>query len=137
MSWLEDLNQDRIYNYEFVDSPGEYVCGKLAELSEMSGSEVKGEPQEKIVIEERELIYAGFEPLQLRQELQVEYEQNGRKAIHYVDKNGNHRYMSKSKQNFLKTGKVQRELSKAMVSKIDENIQRELQALEKAKESSK
>ena len=137
MSWLEELNQDRIYNYEVVDSPGEYVCGKLSELSELSGVEVKGDPQEKIVIEGRELVYAGFEPLQIRQELQVEYEQNGRKAIHYIDKNGNHRYMSKSKQNYLKTGQVKRELSKAMVSKIDEGVQRELQALEKAKESAK
>lgn len=134
MSWLEELNAERVYNYRFQDETGQYICGKLSELSEVCGIEVKGEPQEVIEYEGRKAVYAGFEPIELRQELQVEYEQNGRKAVHFIDKDGNHKYMSKSKQNYLKTGKVKREFSKAMVEKINDDVQKELQTLEKQKE---
>lgn len=56
--------------------------------------------------------YAGFEPDEVRQTNIIEYDQHGRKAVRIKDKDGKVTHMSKTKLNYIKTGRVENKYTK-------------------------
>jgi len=126
MSWLDEINEERIYNYLFTDEEAGVAFGTLKQLSELTGTEVKGEPNEILDIEGRKAKYAGFEPFQLKQEARFEYEKNGRKAVHIIDKDGNHKYVSQSRMLYNKTGRADGVYSKAYEEHLKKTQQEHL-----------
>jgi len=104
MSWLEELNEDVVYNYEFIQEKESSISGTIRQFKRELNIDIKGEPGEVIEVDGNLAKYAGFEPIKLKQEARIEYEKNGRKAVHIIDKKGNHKYISKTKLQFMKTG---------------------------------
>jgi hypothetical protein len=102
MSWLEDLNKDRVYNYKSGDK---LLSGTLSELSEIA-ADLNGEYGEEFIYEGDKYVYAGFEPVKSSQMTSVMYEQNGRKAYKITDPSGKIRYIAKSKHDYLKHGEI-------------------------------
>ena len=103
MDWLEQLNKERVYNFKTPN--GKIYSGTQDDFNELFGSvemsqgtviEIDGEPAE----------YAGFEPIRTNHVHVVFYTQNGRKARKIVNGDGHAQYISESKYQYLKHGKV-------------------------------
>jgi hypothetical protein len=135
MSWLDDLNANTVYNYKMEN--GTIVRGTAKQLSELSGTTVHGDPGETISIEGVTASYAGFEPNKIHTRTAVEFEKNGRKALAIRERDGSMRYVSKTRAEFQKTGKVESKYSDAYQAEIEKNIQRELQAAQFQKKNQK
>lgn len=77
--------------------------------------------------------YAGFEPVKLGQTHNVEYEQNGRKAIRTRGKDGSIQHISKTKLHYMKTGRIENQYTKAYQDRIQKEAaeaQRKAKAME-------
>ena len=126
MSWLEELNADRKFNYRFED--GTVVRGTLKELSALVGNTVLGEPEETISVDGETAVYAGFDAIPVRQRAIIEFEKNGRKAIAIKEADGTTRYVSKTKMNYQKTGRIENKYTDDYQEILDKQIQNELMA---------
>jgi hypothetical protein len=93
MSWLADLE----YTHEFICKN----TGKR-ELVRCKASEQPVAP----VVEGHEFEHRGFLPVKMGGCTKVEYEQNGRKGIRITDGNGGVQHRAKTKDTYLKTGKI-------------------------------
>lgn len=71
-------------------------------------------------------VYSGFEPDVVEQVTVIEYEQNGRKAVKVRNKDGSTRYVSKSKLNYLKTGRIENQYTKEYQDHLIKTKQTEL-----------
>jgi hypothetical protein len=79
MSWLDDVNAERIYRYR---SPEGEVAGTPRELKEFFGvEEMKLEHGEKF----GEYEYSGFDSISLKQRHEVTYDHNGRVGVRIKD----------------------------------------------------
>lgn len=125
-SWIDDMNASTIFNYKMED--GTVVSGTTKQLSELTGTVVHGDPGETISIEGLTASYAGFEPNKIAIRTAVEFEKNGRKALAIREKDGSMRYVSKTRAEYQKTGKVESKYSDAYQAEIDKGVQKELQA---------
>lgn len=74
----------------------------------------------------RSTTYIGFEPQKIRQTAQVEYEQNGRKAVAIRNKDGEMQYVSQTKLHYQKTGQVENQYTKGYREHLEKTKQHEL-----------
>jgi hypothetical protein len=125
MSWLEDDFNNTVFNYKAED--GTKISGTVKHLSELTGAEVKGQPGEVIVLDGMEASYAGFEPSKIAIKTAVVFEKNGRKAVAMRDRDGKMSYVSQTKINYQRTGKVESVYTKDYEEIIEKNVQKELQ----------
>lgn len=104
-------HRQTVYKYRFKDNE-EVVSGKPKEFLENFGVDIKGEPGEVLMLNGREANYAGFEPQKTKLVTATEFEKNGRIGMRIVEKDGNVRYVSKTRMHYQKTGKVKHAYSK-------------------------
>jgi hypothetical protein len=102
MSWLSD----RIVRHKYKMEDGSIRIVELP-ASEDAEQELTFSDDQKVGS------YAGFEPEEIRQTNIVEYDQHGRKAVRIKDKNGKVTHMSKTKLNYIKTGRVENKYTKS------------------------
>ncbi len=106
MGWLEDLAKTTVFKFRSTTDPSDEVFGTSEELTEAFGSEVKGEPGEKIKVETDEGIlefeYAGFEPKELGIMTKIVFEKNGRKAVRINHGDGKTVVRSMTRENLMK-----------------------------------
>jgi hypothetical protein len=124
MNWLEELNRDRVYN--FKTESGKVYSGTEKEFTDLFGPialeqgtiiQIDGEPAE----------YAGFEPIKTNHVHVVFYTQNGRRARKIVNGDGHTQYISESKYQYLKHGKVMGDqLDKSYGKHMNEKINSEI-----------
>jgi len=101
MSWIDE--REIVYLYKLEN-------GETRKLA----LPVSFSPEETCLFEDGlEGKYVGFEPEVVKQTNVVEYDKHGRKALRIKDKNGNLTHISKSKYNYMKTGKVVPQHTKA------------------------
>lgn len=97
MSWLEEDERQFIFKcpdgHEHVIEAVAKDCPKPGDTSECPECG-------------KTAAYAGLVPIQLRSATAVEGEQNGRKYVEYNDGRGNVRRISKTKLEYLKTGRT-------------------------------
>lgn len=93
MSWLEDLEYDHVYVCK--------ITGRR-EIVRCKATETPVAP----VIEGHDFEPHGFLPIKMGGVTKVEYEHNGRKGIRVTDSNGGVQHRAKSKDTYLKTGKI-------------------------------
>ena len=127
MSWLNDVDRIRIYNFALPD--GNVARGTLKQLSELAGKEVLGEPGEVIAIDGVEASYAGFEPVHIAQQNSVEFEKNGIKALRVRKSDGTIQYVSKTRMHYQNTGQIKSQMTAEYQEAAEKNVQKELQAL--------
>lgn len=107
MSWIEDQHADTIYHYKSNDTERDSgMSGTVEELAAIfQVQEVKAEPGESFQLGDLVFTYAGFEPNKLNLRTEVEFVKNGRKAVEFR-KNGKVQCLSKSKLEYMRTGKI-------------------------------
>lgn len=114
MSWLAD--RDIQYIYKMKDGSTRHL--KLT---------AKDDPPSEHTFEDGEVgTYAGFEKEEVRQVNMVEYDQNGRKAVKIKDKDGKVSYLSKTKINYLKTGRIENQYTKAYQEHLQKTQQEQM-----------
>jgi len=127
MSWLDDLE----YNYRYKCTG----CGEAIRRRSKEGTDVM---RNKFVLCPdcgSTTEYEGFDAEPCKQTHRVEYEQNGRKAVAIRGKDGKMKYVSKTKLNYLKTGRSDGQYTKGYQEQIDKENQE--QALRAAHEKGK
>lgn len=95
MSWLAD--REILYRYKMKDGSIRHVKMSAADDAPKSHTFDDGAVGK----------YNGFEPEEIKQTHNVEYDQNGRKAMRTRDKNGNITNISQTKLHYMKTGRVE------------------------------
>ncbi len=123
MSWLEDLEYD--FKFECENLHQNTVRAKAKE----------GRPEPPACSECGEALqYRGFKPQQIKQTHNVEFEQNGRKAVRTRGKNGEIQHVSKTKLNYMKTGRVESQYTKDYKEHIEKENEKAVKAaMEKEK----
>jgi hypothetical protein len=124
-NWLEDMAANTVYKFKAED--GTIATGTSKQLSELCGKKIEGEPGESFELDEVVYSYAGFEPNKVNTRTAVEFEKNGRKAVAIRDRDGKTSYVSKTKINYQRTGKVESVYTKDYEEIIEKNVQKELQ----------
>ena len=132
MSWLDDLSKERVFIYRFED--GETIKGTQAQLNDFVGHELKFDPGEEFEVDNRKASYAGFDPIKLSQRSSVCFEKNGRKAYANRDSDGNMTYISETKMNYLKTGKIENSYTDAYQEQVTKGIQAEIRESKRQQE---
>lgn len=128
MSWITDL--EYTFRYTCPNNHATFINSKDGS-DEMREKDVTcNECNEKAK-------YAGFEPLRLGITTQVEYEQNGRKAMAIRDKDGNMSYVSKTRLNYQKTGRIENQYSEGYKRKLQDEKQEQLLKSEASKGNAK
>ena len=139
MSWLEDLNKKRVYNYRSKTDPEEIISGTKENLSTIFMTPPTCESGDKVrldnLIESEEAYdeyeYAGFEPIRMGGMTKVTFEKNGRKAVRIDLGNGKTVVRSMTRENLMKgqgiriTGKKRDnkgELTKKLTFEIDSSL---------------
>lgn len=104
MSWLDDVRNERIFNYKNGD--GEILRHRIKDFKKIYGINIEAKAGETIEIDHKVYSYAGFESVEILRRTEVEFEKNGRKGVEIRTK-GNKRptYISKTKLNYMKTGR--------------------------------
>lgn len=123
--WLEQIRQERIYNFEFED--GSVVQGTLKKLSELAGVQVEGEHGEELNIDGRVAKYRNFEPIKLHQKNEITYEKNGLRAVMRRDADGNVKYISETQLHYERTGKIEVQYTKEFQAQAEKNLQYQMQ----------
>lgn len=125
-SWLDDIRNERVYNYAFED--GSVISGTLKKLSELAGFDVQGEHGEELVIDERKASYQSFNPVKIHQKSEVTYEKNGLRAVMKRDGDGNITYVSETQRHYERTGKVEVQYNNAYQAQAEKNLQHQMLA---------
>jgi hypothetical protein len=125
MSWLDDIRQERFYNYELED--GSVIQGTLKKLSELSGVDVQGDHGEKLTIDGHTATYKSFEPIKIQQRNEITYEKNGLKAVMKRDADGNMTYVSQTQIHYQQTGKIEVQYTKEFQRQAEKNLQFQMQ----------
>lgn len=115
MSWLDDLNNKRVYHYETEE--GARITGTLPDINEELGLNLEGDPGETFEFEGELYTRGGFEPIKINLATRVFYEKNGRKAY----KIGND-YVSATKEQYMRTGETSTVLSSSYKKHLDSKI---------------
>lgn len=107
MGWLEDLSKTTIYKYRNENDAEDLIEGTSAELAEILGQEVKGEPGEvlKVEFENGEVVnfaYAGFHPHKVNIMYKTTFEKNGRKGVRVNTGDGKSHVRSMTRENLYK-----------------------------------
>lgn len=118
MSWLEDLKYTYKYDCE--------SCGHTS-FSESESEVLSCEECSK------DALYSGFIPQKLGITTQVEYEQNGRKAMAIRGKDGEMSYVSKTRLNYQKTGRIENQYTDSYKNKLQEEQQYQMLKSDTAK----
>jgi hypothetical protein len=121
MSWINE----RTIKYQYKFPNGEV---RLFEL--LAGSN----PPESIEdVDGQTGIYAGFLPDKVNQQHNVEYDQNGRKAMRIRKKDGSVTHISKTKLHYMKTGRIENQYTKDFQEKLQKDQQEQLLRTEESR----
>ncbi|NDD05335.1 MAG: hypothetical protein EB078_10545 [Proteobacteria bacterium] len=114
MGWLQDLDYEYIYNcvgHEFLmrgkagdDMPRSAPCPTCGQTGQ----------------------YAGFKPIQVKQTTEIEFDQNGRKAVAIKNKDGSTTYISKTKLHYMKTGRIENQYTRSYQEHLQKTQQDEM-----------
>lgn len=118
MSWLEDLS------YEYI-----FQCMKCDHREKIKA---KDRPEKPKHLCGEEMEYLGFEPVKVKQTHAVEYDKNGRKAVAIRGKDGKMQYFSKTKLNYMKTGRVESQYTKEFQEALQKEEQKRVVQEQKA-----
>lgn len=117
MNWLSELT----YHYNFR-------CSKCDHQEKIKA---KDRPPSPIHCES-EMNYLGFDPVKVKQTHAVEYDKNGRKAVAIRGKDGKMQYFSKTKLNYMKTGRVESQYTKEFQEALQKEEQKRVVQEQKA-----
>jgi hypothetical protein len=112
MSWISDI--EHTFNFKCEDK----ACGYTTKIKSKEDSEKLRRDPPKCFKCGGVTSYGGFEPVKIGQTHNVEYEQNGRKAIRTRGKNGEIQHVSKTKMHYMKTGRIENQYTKAYQEKM-------------------
>lgn len=121
MNWISDLS----YNFEFKcpDNHKTVVRAKV-------------QPPPPACEEcQQTTQYVGFQAQKVKQTTVVEYDKNGRKAVAVRNKDGTMQYLSKTKLNYLKTGRVETQYTKEYQQAINKEEQKRVAKEQRAEAS--
>ena len=115
MSWLSEY--DIVYQYRCLDQ----------HLTEVTLA-TKEEPSSSVQCPQcqGQAVYLGFKPNKIKQMAKIEYEKNGRKAVEIVHPDGTKTYLAKTKEVYMKTGRVEPQYSKEYAEHLRREGQEEM-----------
>lgn len=114
MSWLDE--RDIFYRYKRPD--GTIVHLKLSSKEE---SPAQFMCEDGVVAE-----YDGFEADQVKQTTITTYDKNGRLAVEIRGKNGEKQYVSKTKYNYMKTGRIENQYTPEFKERLQKSQQEQM-----------
>lgn len=120
MSWIDDL----VYTFNFD-------CLKCGQREKIKAKDCPEAPTHC----EIPMSYGGFDPVKVKQTHAVEFDKNGRKAVAIRNKDGSLQYHSKTKLNYLKTGRVESQYTKEFQEALQKEEQKKLVQEQKAQTS--
>jgi hypothetical protein len=129
MSWLDDINNSRVYIYR--NDAGDKISGTPKQLEELFETTLKLSQGEAVNHDGDYYVYAGFEPVKLGGETRVEFEKNGRKGVHIRKPDGDHQYISKTKLHYIKTGRIENQYTNSFKEYVAKKEQEQLRETEK------
>jgi hypothetical protein len=106
MTWLEE--RELVAEFKCPES------GDTVRVTYRAGDGLPEAPKS-----DRKLVYVGTLPYHMGGATKVEYEQNGRKAFCINDGNGNIQYRSKSKEHYLNTGEIPKDIKTSENSRAE------------------
>lgn len=111
MGWLDD----QTHTYRYACSEGH------VSFFEMSEKDQDYESPGKCLTCDKEAAYAGFEPKDIHLVGKVAYDQHGRKAYRISDGKGKVTHISKTKYDYLQTGKIEGKYTTEYEAKLRED----------------
>lgn len=114
MSWIAD--REIKYRYRMPDETLRLLILKADQDA----------PQEHTFEDGQVGVYCGFEPDVVQQTNIVEFDKNGRKAVRIRNPDGTVRHVSKTKLNYMKTGRIENEYTKEYREHLEKTKQEQL-----------